>query len=143
MEFVIKPVKQEDLDRIYPEAEDAQIGKFTHRKREWPESMHHANWAVDERSGAFLLELPLSREDGSMKYLFGLDGGVAIIRNESYCLFSFLYVSDSLLDRMDHVKDLVREAFRVSGLMMDGKSADKGPDAVPFAQFVATIQEGA
>lgn len=143
MNFVIKPVRHEDLERIYPETEDVHIGRFTHRKRDWPENMHHANWAVDEGSGAFLLELPLSREDSGMKYLFGLDGGLAIIRNESYCLFSFLYISDSLSSRMDDVKDLIREAFRVSGLMMNGRSVDKGPDAVPCAQFVATVQEGA
>ena len=143
MNFEIKSLRHEDLDRIYPESEDTQIGKLTYRMRDWPRDMHRMRWAVDERAGAFLLRLPLTKEDSSQKYLFGIDGGVVVLGNVGYCKFSYLYVSDRLTGRLDEVSKSIREAFRASGLMIEKESADAGLDAVPYAEFVTIDQQKA
>jgi hypothetical protein len=143
MNFEIKPVRHEDLDRIYPESEDAQIGKLTYRMRDWPQDMHRMRWAIDEGGGAFLLRLPLTKEDSSQKYLFRIDGGVVVLGNVGYCKFSYLYVSDRLMDRLDEVSKSIREAFRVSGMMIEKESAETGLDAVSYAEFVTIDQQKA
>lgn len=86
--------------------------------------------------------LPLTREDSSYRYLFGYGNGVAVLRKRSYCLFSFLYVSSSLLPRMEEVRGLVREAFAAAGELIDGATDANDDSAVPNAQFVAIPDEG-
>lgn len=135
MAFVIRPLRHEDLDRIYPAGEEEQIRKFTYAKRHWPQDMHRKHWAVDEATGAWLLLLPAGRDDHLWRYMFGLDDGVVILRNEGYCLYSFMYVSPPLAARTDEVKDLIREAFKVGGELLDGTTDVTSTSAVPNALF--------
>lgn len=86
--------------------------------------------------------LPLTREDSSYRYLFGCGNGVAVLKKKSYCLFSFLYVSSSLLPRMEEIRALIREAFAVAGELIDGATDANDDSAVPNAQFVAIPDEG-
>jgi hypothetical protein len=137
MVFAIKPIRHEDLDRIYPEGEDDLISKFIYAKREWPQDMHHARWIVDDQANVFLLWLPLTREDSGMRYLFGTPGGVALIRKERYCLYSFIYISQGLISRTEEVKAMIRDIFKMAGEFIDGKADVDDTFSVPNAQFIA------
>jgi hypothetical protein len=92
MTYEIKKLKYEDLNRIYPEAEKEAIGRITVDRDHWMEAMQDSPWIVDEQAGVFLSFLPGVRLDAAWRYLFGMPGGVALIRAEGYCLYSFLYV---------------------------------------------------
>jgi hypothetical protein len=135
MAFVIKPLRHEDLDRIYPAGEEEQIKKFTYAKRHWPQDMHGHRWAIDEDTGAFLLRLPMSKDDVGMRYLFGCPTGRVLLRKEGYCLYSFLYVAPSLGTQMDDVKGQIRNAFRAAGEWIDGTTDEHDDRAVPNAQL--------
>jgi len=136
MTFAIKPIRYEDLDQIYAH-DDEQISKFTYKKRSWPQDMHGKNWAIDESMCTFLLWLPWTRDDTTNRYLFGTRDGVALLREERYCLFSFMYVSPVLVNRMNEVQSLIREAFKVAGEIFDGTTDENDPSAVPNAQFTS------
>lgn len=145
MNFVIKPIQTEDIDRIYPGSEAKKIYGFTFAK-DYKDYLRFVErreaWAVDHDRNAFLLMLPLTREDSSYRYLFGCGNGVAVLKKKSYCLFSFLYVSSSLLPRMEEIRALIREAFAVAGELIDGATDANDDSAVPDAQFVAIPDEG-
>ncbi len=135
MPYEIKPLRYEDLDRIYPEAEKDAIGRTTVEKRNWPQDMFRAPWAVDERSGVFLAWIPSVRLDPASRYLFGMPGGVAILRMEAYCLFSVLYLSPGLRHRVDEVQANVRDVFKAAGMLLDGTTDENDELAVPNAQL--------
>lgn len=135
MTYQIKPLKYEDLDRIYLEAEKDEIGRITVEKRHWPQDMFRAPWAVDEQTGVFLSWIPSVRLDAANRYLFGMPGGVAILRMEAYCLFAVLYLSPGLRDRMDEVRANVRDVFRAAGMFIDGTTDENDAFAVPNAQI--------
>jgi len=135
MSYEIKPLKYEDLDRIYPEAEKDAIGRITVEKRHWPQDMYRAPWAIDEQTGVFLAWIPSVRLDAACRYLFGMPGGVAILRMEAYCLFAVLYLSPGLRNRMNEVQANVRDVFRSAGEFIDGTVDENDPFAVPNAQL--------
>lgn len=137
MAFVIKPLRHEDLDQIYPVGEEEQIGKIAYAKRDWPQDMHGHTWAIDEQTRTFLLQLPATREGLFWRYLFGFDGGVALLRKERYCLYSFMYVSPKLMTQIDEVKSLIREVFKMAGEFIDGTTDESDTAAVPNAQFTS------
>jgi hypothetical protein len=135
MSYEIKPLRYEDLDRIYPEAEKDAIGRITNEKRHWPQDMYGGAWAVDEQTGVFLAYIPCVRLDPARRYLFGIPGGVAILRMEAYCLFAVLYLSPGLRDRMDEVQTHVRDVFRAVGEFIDGTTDENDAFAVPNARI--------
>jgi hypothetical protein len=135
MAFELKKLKYEDLDRIYPEAEKEAIGRITTEKRYWPKDMYQAPWAIDEKTGVFLAWIPGVRLDAAERYLFGMPGGVALLRMEAYCLFSILYLSPGLRDHMDEVQANVRDVFRAAGEFIDGTTDENDCFAVPNAQI--------
>ncbi len=135
MAYVIKNLKPEDLDQIYPPAEDEAISMFTYAKRQWPQDMHGLPWAIDEGTGTFLLRLPRLRIDVARRYMFGMPGGVAMIRFEKYCLYSFLYISPSLQSHLGDVTVRIRDTFKMAGEEIDGTSDKNSTFAVPNAQF--------
>ena len=132
MNYEIKPFKQEDLDRIYPEVESEAISRITEKKKNWMQYVQGSNWIVN---GVFLTHLPGVRLDAAYRYLFGMPGGVALIRNEGYCLYSFLYVSPGLLGRIEEVKEKIREIFKIAGVEINGVTDQESIFAVPNAQF--------
>lgn len=145
MTFVIKPIQTEDIGRIYPGSEAEKIYGFTFAK-DYKDYLRFVErrevWAVDDDRNAFLLMLPLTREDSSYRYLFGCGDGVAVLKMESYCLFSFLYISSSLLPRLEEAKTLIREAFAVGGYLIDQEMAKTAVFAVPDAQFTSHFANG-
>lgn len=143
MAFVIKKIQQEDLDRLYPDSEADKIKRFTYPKDKYPAVRGGWTWAIDDEQNVFLTQLPIkSRDDYIWKYLFGCDGGIAVIKKERYCLFSFLYLSPSLIHRIDEVKILIRDAFKSAGELIDGTTDENNDLAVPHAEFVPLSQEG-
>lgn len=135
MTYVIKPVRHEDLDQLYPVGEEKAIGLHTLHKNAWPQDMHNHKWARDDQTGIFLMGLPMERLDANFRYLFGMPGGVALIRQEGHCLYSFLYVSPGLSGRMEEVKAHIREIFKLVGWFIDGTTDESDVFAVPNAQF--------
>lgn len=135
MTYEIKKLQYQDLDRIYPEAEKDGIGRFTTEKRHWPQDMYGGAWAVDEQTGVFLAYIPCERLDAARRYLFGMPGGVAILRMQAYCLFTVLYLSPSLRDRWDEVQANVRDVFKAAGEFIDGTTDENDAFAVPNAQI--------
>ena len=135
MTYEIKKLKYEDLDRIYPEAEKEAIGRITTEKRFWPRDMYGGSWAIDEQTGVFLAYIPSVRLDAANRYVFGMPGGVALLRKEAYCLFSALYLSPGLSDRMAEVQANVRDIFRAAGELIDGRTDENDEFAVPNAQI--------
>lgn len=70
-----------------------------------------------------MLDLPGVRLDAAFLCLLCFDGGVVVVGNEGYCLFSIKYVSPWLKNRLDEARDLLRAKFKISGLFLDGKSS--------------------
>ena len=77
----------------------------------------------------FLAWIPSERLDAANRYLFGMPGGVAILRMQAYCLFTVLYLSRSLRDRWDEVQANVRDVFKAAGEFIDGTTDEN--DASP------------
>lgn len=140
MTYEIKRLTYADLDRIYPETEKEEIGRITVEKHHWPQDMFCAPWAIDEETGVFLAWIPSVRLDPANRYLIGMPGGVAILRTEGYCLYSILYLSPDLRNRMDEVRTNIRDVFSAAGEFIDGTTDAKDAFAVPNAQI--TIQGG-
>lgn len=134
MTYEIKRLQYQDLDRIYPEAEKQAIGRITTDRAHWMGAMQGSPWAIDEQSGVFLSHLPGVRLDAAYRYLFGMPGGVAILRMQAYCLFTILYLSPGLRDRMDEVQANVRDVFKAAGMLIDGTTDENDELAVPNAQ---------
>lgn len=135
MTYEIKRIHHQDLDRIYPEAEKQAIGRVTTDKAHWMGVMQGSPWAIDEQSGVFLTHLPGVRLDAAYRYLFGMPGGVAILRMEAYCLFAVLYISPSLRHRIDEVQANVRDVFKAAGMLINGTTDENDEFAVPNAQL--------
>lgn len=102
----------------------------------WPDDLFGANCVVDEKSGALLLDLPGVRLDSANWYLLCFDGGVVVVRNEGYCLFSIKYFSPLLENRLNEVKELLRAMFRSAGLFLDGAGSLDGVFSVPESKFI-------
>lgn len=135
MTYEIKRLQYQDLDRIYPELEMHAIGCITTDRAHWMDVMQGSPWAIDEQSGVFLSHLPGVRLDAAYRYLFGMPGGVAILRMEAYCLFAVLYLSPGLRNRMLEVQANVRDVFRAVGMLIDGTTDENDELAVPNAQL--------
>jgi len=143
MAFVVRRATKEDMDWIYPDAEEVQLVKFTFPKRTFPLVERHGALATDEERGVFLSKLPSRhREDLSMQYLFGWKTGVAIIRYEDYCQYSIRYLSSSLEPEIETVKRLIAEAFRVAGTLINEEMAKDEVFAVPYVEFVSSPEKG-
>lgn len=134
MAFVLQPMRHADLDRIYPDhmAQEAYQAA-QHMKETWPQDMHGKNWALDLERNAFLLQLPLDRERGYMNYLFGMPEGYVRLQKTTYSQFKVQYVSPALLPQANEVKEMIAEAFRISGEWMSGATDPNDDMAVPNA----------
>ncbi len=135
MPYEIKSLQNDDLDRIYPEAEKQAIGRVTTEKAHLMGVLQGSPWAIDEQSGVFLTHLPGVRLDAAYRYLFGMPGGVAILRMVGYCSFTVLYLSPSLRQRINDVQANVRDVFRATGMLIDGTTDANDEFAVPDAQL--------
>lgn len=140
MAFVIRLLKNEDIDRIYPEKERNAINSHI-QMRNWGPNRN--TWARDEERDAYLIWAGGGREMDPYTYLFSWGDEIVIFKMKSYCLFSFIYVSESLLPRIEEAKTLIAEALSVSGLLLEGNDKTIDYMRVPHAEFLPYPNAGA
>lgn len=137
MAFVIKPIARDVFDSFWTPDVKRNIGEFVHARDDAPTEFQHRTWAIDEGVKACLLPVSLSgKPDPAWCYAFVMNGEFAVVRHESYCVYSFVGVSPGLKDKLDAVKRLIAEALRVGGEFLDGRAVDNELFAVPDAQFM-------
>jgi hypothetical protein len=137
MTFVIKPVAQDVFDSFWTPDVKRNIGEFVHSRDDISEEFQQQTWAIDEAVKACLLPVSLAgTPDAASCYAFVMQGEFAVVRHESYCVYSFVGISPGLQDKLDAVKRLIAEALRVGGEFLDGRAGDDGLFAVPDAQFM-------
>ena len=143
MPFVIKPIQPEDLDTIYPDSEAENIARFTHPKKFYRPFELGERWAVDKERGAFLTTLLQASRDNEMwRYIFGYKNAIALIKMEGNGEFSYMYVSPLLIQIRIEVEAVIREAFQISGLLIDEESVRDNLLCVPNAQFLPYVAKG-
>lgn len=137
MAFVIQPVARDVFDSFWTPDVKRRISKFVHSADAFSKDFQHQTWAIDEGVKACLLPVSLAgKADAAWCYAFVMNGEFAVVRHESYCVYSFVGISPGLKDKLDGVKRLIAEALRVGGEFLDGKAGDDGLFAVPDAQFM-------
>jgi hypothetical protein len=137
MAFVIKPIARDVFDSFWTPDVKRNIGEFVHSRDDISAEFQHQTWAIDEGVKACLLPVSLAGEPGvAWCYAFVMKGEFAVVRHESYCVYSFVGISPGLKDKLDAVKRLIAEALRVGGEFLDGTAGDYGLFAVPDAQFM-------
>jgi hypothetical protein len=137
MAFVIKPIARDVFDSFWTPDVKRNIGEFVHSRDGASAEFQHQTWAIDEGVKACLLPVCLAgTPDAAWYYAFVMQGEFAVVRHESYCVYSFVGISPGLKDKLDAVKRLIAEALRVGGEFLDGRAGDDGLFAVPDAQFM-------
>lgn len=141
MAFLIEGlIRREVLDRAFPE--NFSVFHYTdYDEARLVELIHH--WAYDEARDAFLISTGYSRHLAGFRYVFGWRGGVAILKMEGYCLFSFVYVSEALLPCLEDAKMLIAEALRIGGIYLQGNEESSEVNRVPHADFLPYPNVGA
>jgi hypothetical protein len=141
MAFVIQPVARDVFDSFWTPGLKREISKFVHAVDGSAQEFQHQTWAIDEGTKACLLPVSLADKlDAAWCYAFVMNGEFAVVRQEGYCVYSFVSISPGLKDRIDGVKRLIAEALRVGGEFLDGKSGDDGLFAVPDALFIPLVE---
>lgn len=136
MAFVIKPIARDVFDSFWTPDVKRDIRKFAQSRHDASRELHHQTWAIDEGVKACLLPVSLAgKPDAAWCYAFVMKGEFAVVRQESYCVYSFVGISPGLRNKLDAVKRLIAEALRVGGEFLDGRAGDDGLFAVPDAQF--------
>lgn len=133
---MFRKLNSSDLDLVYSTDWGGSLPSCIPARSSWSNDLFGANCVSDEKSGALLLDLPGVRLDAAFWYLLCFGGGVVVVRNEGYCLFSIKYVSPLLEDRLDEAKGLLRAMFRSAGLFLDGASSLDGAFSVPESKFI-------
>lgn len=137
MAFVIQPVARDVFDFFWTPDVQHRIRRFIHLPDAAAQVLQQQTWAVDDGVKACLLPVSLAaQKDAAWCYAFVMDGEFAVVRHESYCVYSFVGISPGLRDKLDGVKRLIAEALRVGGEFLDGKPGADGLFAVPDAQFM-------
>jgi hypothetical protein len=137
MAFVIKPIARDVFDSFWTPDVKRDIRKFVHSRNDTSRELQHQTWAMDEGVKACLLPVSLAgKPDAAWCYAFVMKGEFAVVRQESYCVYSFVGISPGLRNKVDAVKRLIAEALRVGGEFLDGRAGDDGLFAVPDAQFM-------
>jgi hypothetical protein len=137
MAFVIKPIARDVFDSFWTPDVKRNIGEFVHPRDDVSAEFQQQTWAIDEGVKACLLPVSLAgTPDAAWCYAFVMKGEFAVVRHESYCVYSFVGISPGLQDKLDAVKRLIAEALRVGGEFLDGRAGDDGRFAVPDAQFM-------
>lgn len=130
MTFTIRPVQNEDLSRICLEPVE--------RRCMLPNDIVGLGWewARDEERDVFLMQIGTGRKYSMFTYLFSWGEDVAVFELKGYCLFKFLYMSDTLLPRLEAAKPLIAEALKFSGLLLEGDEKTFDFQRVPHAEFL-------
>jgi len=137
MAFVIQPVVRDVFDFFWTPDVQRKIRRFVHPPDAASQELQQQTWAVEEGVKACLLPVSLvGQTDTAWCYAFVMNGEFAVVRHESYCVYSFVSISPGLQDKLDGVKRLIAEALRVGGEFLDGKAGVDGLFAVPDAQFM-------
>ncbi|WP_411883959.1 hypothetical protein [Polaromonas sp. YR568] len=137
MAFVIKPIVRKTFDAHWTPAVMRQLKHFTHPETARFRGLGHPTWALDEHANASLVPVCLARTvNPAWCYAFVMNGKLALIRHESFCVYSFVWISPGLIGKLDLVKDMIAEALRIGGEFLDGKTGVDDVFSVPDAQFL-------
>lgn len=137
MAFVIRPLAR----GIFESHWTPEVKRMLHRFI-WPEDEQlrrrcYPTWAVDDSAQASLVPVCIAgRRSAAWCYAFVMRGEFAIIRQENFCLYSFIGMSPGLAGRLQEVTPLIAEALRVGGEFLDGKTGVHDVFSVPRALFV-------
>lgn len=136
MTFVVKKMRYEDLDFIYPPEVTEEVFRATRlRKEGWPKHMYDMHWVVDVQRHAYLLQLPIEFRDSYSRYMFANPNGVIVCEYETGCRFRLEYMSPSALRSFRETTFMAAEALRKTGLIPHSFYESNGP-AMLKAVFV-------
>lgn len=137
MAFAISPIVRKTFNAHWTPDVAQQLNQFVRPKLcEGKSPSHQPTWAIDEGAKASLIPISLAgHRSAAWCYAFVMNGEFAVIRQETYCVYSFVCISPGLVCRLDEVKRLIAEALRIGGDFLDGKTGVDDLFAVPDARF--------
>jgi hypothetical protein len=94
--------------------------------------------AVDEASGAYFWQFPLTREDASFRYVLGMDGQLVIVKQLPDGQYGFIKTSEGSRGFIERAKLLIRQALSIGGIFLQDDRPPSEAASVPDAQFVNT-----
>jgi hypothetical protein len=136
--FTIRKITQADLDKIYEDLERYGWLDFMEMTRSF---WRHGNTvlqttiAVDDADAAYLWQFPLTRNDGSFRYLLGSNGQLAIVKELFSGHYSFLRTSNIGTEFMERAKSQIREALLIGGVFLQDEGSPDEAASVVDAQF--------
>lgn len=137
MAFVIQALARQTFEAHWTPDVKRMLHRFIYPEDDHTRERCYATWAVDENASASLLPVCIAAQhSAAWCYAFVMQGEFAIIRQENFCLYSFVSVSPGLARRLDDVTPLIAEALRIGGEFLDGKTGVHDVFSVPRAQFV-------
>ena len=139
MAFTIRKITQADLDKIYEDLERYGWLNFMEMTRSFwrhGNSTDQSTIAVDNANAVYLWKFPLTRNDGSFRYLLGGNGQLVIVKALFDGYYSFLRTSDNSSEFMERVKLQIREALLIGGIFLREEGPQGEHDSVPDPQFI-------
>lgn len=137
MAFVIRPFAPSVFESHWTPEVQRMLHRFICPEDDALRRRCYPTWAVDEGARASLLPVCVAGQlSAAWCYAFVMRGEFAIIRQENFCLYSFVGLSPGLARRLDEVTPLIAEALRIGGEFLDGKTGVHDVFSVPRALFV-------
>lgn len=137
MAFVIQALARETFEAHWTPDVKRMLHRFICPEDHDTRERCYATWAVDEGAKASLMPVCLAAQhSAAWCYAFVMQGEFAIIRQENFCLYSFVGMSPGLARRLDEAMPLMAEALRIGGEFLDGKTGVLDVFSVPRALFV-------
>lgn len=137
MAFEIKTIDPALFAEIYTPKVTKELDRFIYPSRNWIDDIGGQTWAFDEARRACLIWVHMAdRLDSQQSYALVWDSDVVLISQVDYCRYAIVHASEGLQRRMDETKEMMREALRVGGELLDGTTDPKNSFAVPYAEFV-------
>lgn len=135
MAFTVRRFEEGDLDKIYPDADAAEIEKIViFSKKQFPAIERRMSIAVNKEMQAFLMEIPTTRENIAPGYMFSCQEKVLLLKQEDYCLFLPLYCSEGF-SNLTNPDGLIKDAFAVAGALINEEMAKKKAFAILDAKI--------
>ncbi|WP_411884667.1 hypothetical protein [Polaromonas sp. YR568] len=137
MAFVIRPVARTTFDAHWTPEVRRMLHRFICPEDDRLRERCYPTWAIDDAAKASLIPVCVARQhSAAWCYAFVMRGEFAIIRQENFCLYSFVGMSPGLAGRLHDIQPLIAEALRIGGEFLDGKTGVLDVFSVPRALFV-------
>ncbi|WP_411880882.1 hypothetical protein [Polaromonas sp. YR568] len=137
MAFVIRPLARPNFESHWTPEVRRMLHRFIYPEDERLRERCYATWAVDDGAQASLVPVCIAEQrSAAWCYAFVMRGEFAIIRQENFCLYSFVAISPGLARRRHDIQPLIAEALRIGGEFLDGKTGVHDVFSVPRALFV-------